>query len=176
MTVSDKIQLTGIIIATFISVISIIISVITLRQNNNMIKESTRPNITIYFDLIQTGSPRGHFILKNFGQTPGTIVSIAVNDALIDSGLFGKSTAEFLKGFQNATIAPNQKFLFPIEAKDYKGTSAIFDIVYKDGLNTYSEHLNINVESYVSLVKLRNNSSDIDKTISYTLQEIAERM
>lgn len=173
---SDIIQIVGVITATLVSIISIIISVVTLRQNSAMIKESTRPNVTIYFDIFQTGSPRGCFILKNFGQSPAKIVSISCNDALHDSGIFGKTTNEQLKQFEDATIAPNQKFLFPIEAKDYTGTQAIFDITYKKDLDVYSEHININVESYFSLVKTRNVSKDIDKTMSYTLQEIAERI
>lgn len=173
---TDIIQIIGIVMATLVSIISIIISVITLRQNSAMIKESTRPNVTIYFDIFQTGTPRGCFILKNFGQSPAKIVSISFNEALKDSVMFGKTTGDQLKQFEDATIAPNQKFQFPIEAKDYAGKRAIFDITYKNDIDIYYEHVNINVESYFSLIKLRTSSKDTDKTISYTLQEIAERM
>lgn len=40
---SDQIQLFGIILSTIISLIAVIISVVTLRQNNKMVEESTRP-------------------------------------------------------------------------------------------------------------------------------------
>ena len=177
MDISDKIQLAGILLATITSIISIIISVVTLRSNSRMLKDSTRPYVSAYFDALQCGStPRGYIIIKNFGQSAATIISIRCNDALNDSGTFGVTTAEHLKRFENACIAPGQKFQFPVDVADYKDKIAILDICYKHDIDIYQEHISLRIDSYASLLKVRSTSKDTLKIISSTLQEIAERM
>ena len=48
MLASDIIEIIGIIASTTVSIVAIVISLITLKQNNKMIEESTRPVISIY--------------------------------------------------------------------------------------------------------------------------------
>lgn len=55
LSVSDVIQLLGIIISLVTSVVAIIISVLSLKQNSKMIADSTRPYIW-FWNLCESGS------------------------------------------------------------------------------------------------------------------------
>ena len=70
ITWSDIIEIAGIIASTITSIIAIAISVKTLRQNNKMLEESTRPNIQIYSIYSDTIV---YIMIKNFGQSSCTI-------------------------------------------------------------------------------------------------------
>ena len=52
LSISDTIQLFGIIASFVTSIIAIVISVITLRQNSKMIESASRPIISLYIDAI----------------------------------------------------------------------------------------------------------------------------
>ena len=54
---SDIIQLLGILLSTIISTLAVIISVVTLRQNHQMVEESTRPYIIVYTAATNFQSP-----------------------------------------------------------------------------------------------------------------------
>ena len=47
MTTTDIIEIIGIIASTTVSIVAIVISVMTLKQNNKMIEESTRPYVVV---------------------------------------------------------------------------------------------------------------------------------
>lgn len=74
MNTTDTINLFLASITTVTAIVSIAISIYTLRQNNRMVEESTRPFIVIYFTYVDS---LGYFIIKNEGN------SLAVIDSLI---------------------------------------------------------------------------------------------
>lgn len=76
LTPSDVIQLIGILASLITSVIAIIISVLTLKQNSKMIDETSRPYVAIYAKTTNFQSPQYYLVIKNFGQTGATISSI----------------------------------------------------------------------------------------------------
>lgn len=49
MTTTDIIEIIGIIASTTVSIVAIVISVMTLKQNSKMIEESTRPYVVFSF-------------------------------------------------------------------------------------------------------------------------------
>lgn len=61
------------ILSFILAVISVVTVVLTLKQNNRMIEESTRPCISVYTDEINTGNPFFYLIVKNFGKSPAYI-------------------------------------------------------------------------------------------------------
>ena len=65
-TISDWIQVFGIICSLLTSVLAIIISVITLKQSNKMIEDSTRPVISIYSKYFDG---KLYIVVKNFGSS-----------------------------------------------------------------------------------------------------------
>lgn len=55
-TISDWIQFIGVMVSFAVGIASIIIAVITLRQNSKMIAESTRPYIVVQFERAYTST------------------------------------------------------------------------------------------------------------------------
>lgn len=172
---SDWIQICGIIVSTAASVVAIVISILTLRQNNKIIEEANRPTISIYFDYSHMGQPTGYFIIKNFGASAATILSITYSDSIKNHPTNLANLPAIFNSLIGNTIAPNQKILAPFKLYEYNGGLAVFDIVYKSITHTYTEHFVIDVEKYGKLVKPRIASNEI-KNVSYPLQEIAERI
>lgn len=76
LTPSDVIQLIGILASLITSIIAIIISVLTLKQNSKMIDETSRPYVAIYAKTTNFQSTQYYLVIKNFGQTGATISSI----------------------------------------------------------------------------------------------------
>ena len=65
LTVSDIIEAIGILVSLATSVVAIFISVKTLKQNSDMIEESTRPVISVYAQSINPGVPMFYLVVKN---------------------------------------------------------------------------------------------------------------
>lgn len=173
MDYSIIIDILSIIITSLLSIIAIIISVITLIQNNKMIFESSKPNITIFSKVINFTSPQTYLILKNFGTSGATILNIEY-DSEID-GLFSKKP--FIN-LQNVYIAPNQSFLYPLslsKTKEYILDKTLkFKINYKYLNKTYSENCNVAFNIYKDICYLKTHTSkNIDfKELSEVLQEM----
>ena len=74
MDVSTIVNIILCILSFILAVISVVTVVITLRQSNKMIEESTRPVISIYTDEINVGNPFFYLIVKNFGKSPAYII------------------------------------------------------------------------------------------------------
>lgn len=174
-TLSDIIQLIGIIVSFFTSIVAITISFKTLRQNSKIIEETTRPYISIYFDYTQMGEPTGYFVVKNFGSTTAIIDSLIYNEPIANHPVSFSNLPSIFNGLIGNGIAPNQKFLVPFKLNEYIGGDSVFEISYHTGKKNYSERFVICVSNYGKLVKprLANNGC---KPISYPLQEISERL
>lgn len=174
-SVSDIIQLIGIIASSTTSIVAIIISVAALNQNSKMIEESSRPVISIYFDYSQMGEPTGYFVVKNFGSSAAMINCLSYNEPIKKHPTTLADLPSIFDGLIGNTIAPGQKFLAPFKLYEYNGGKAIFDITYKSSNKSYSDHFEIDVDKYAKLVKPRLQSKEY-KSISYPIQEIAERL
>jgi hypothetical protein len=74
LQLSDLIDILAIAVSTLVGIISIVIATLTLRQNNKMIEESTRPYITIYSGITYFQRAKFYVILKNFGNSLETRV------------------------------------------------------------------------------------------------------
>ena len=64
MDLSVKVNLALAIGSFVLAAVSVITVIITLLQNNKMLKESTRPYITIYIDSITICEQTSFFVLK----------------------------------------------------------------------------------------------------------------
>ncbi|MEG0404490.1 MAG: hypothetical protein RR571_08910 [Anaerorhabdus sp.] len=139
MTISDKIQLIGIIVSSTISLIAIIISVLTLRQNSRMIRESTRPNILIY-SKYSDGTL--YLIIKNFGNSAAYIDNIETN-------FFISATDNYVEGnpFSNLIghfFPPNYSQICPLIGHLIANENYHFKITYHSSTSKYSDTFSIN--------------------------------
>lgn len=173
-TIASIVFSTFSIILTFISIICLIA---TLRQNNKMIENATRPYVCVYFDYMQNGEPIGYFVVKNFGTSSAIIDSLTYNDFVKNQPKSLADISTILDGLSGNSIAPGQKFIAPFKLYECKDDIATFDIHYHTEKNKYSEHFEIIVSNYGKLVKPRITGTNKDyDSISYPLQEISERL
>lgn len=181
LNASDWIQVI-LAILTFLGLISsITISILTLRQNSKMIEESTRPYILIYKDTISINTPTEYLVIKNFGSSAATITSLKFNLKKFKTIFIGHNTDFDLTSFSNLTLAPNQKYYFPICTKEIKFNKLNFDITYKNSTKTYQDSFQINLKQdhitpFNKQHKIGNNPESEIITISNTLQELIKRL
>lgn len=174
---SDQIQLFGIILSTIISLIAVIISVVTLRQNNKMVEESTRPYVIVYMGIANFQSPSYYMVLKNFGQTGAHITKFSC-DYDLSKCSFSPNIIPF-EHIENTFIAPGQSFCCSVDPiKLFKDPKPItINISYMSGKQTYNDCFVLNIEADSDLLHNRASTQGKElKIISYTLQDIAEKM
>ncbi|MGQ7338088.1 hypothetical protein ACTGYP_09290 [Streptococcus suis] len=129
MTTSDVIEVLSIITSTIIGLISIYYSnkAIKIASNANKLTaeitaETNRPVVVAYLETVEIESFHKYMVIKNFGNTPATILDLKFMQS-IDEYDFNMSS---LIGY---TIAPSQKFMHVID-NDLKGT-VIVNIIYQ---------------------------------------------
>ena len=117
LTPSDVIQLIGILASLITSVIAIIISVLTLKQNSKMIDETSRPYVAIYAKTTNFQSPQYYLVIKNFGQTGATISSIKCSPDITPFSI--RSDHIPFSNFAETYIAPGQSFICNVKAREF---------------------------------------------------------
>lgn len=177
LSVSDVIDIIGIIISLVASIAAIIISVKTLRQNSKMIEESTRPLISMYIGTTYFSSTTTYLIMKNYGASSAVITdfscSLDLSTCAYDSGYVPYSHVV------GSNLCPGESLRFPILVTNLKKDiePATVNISYKSQSKTYTEKLNINFSLQFDMLHVRANTKDQHlKEISFALQDIAEKM
>lgn len=174
MNISDTIQLIGILISFTTSIVAILISVKSLKQNSKMIEESTRPYISIYGASTYIGSSKYYIVLKNFGQCSATIHEF-VYDFDLANFIENSSPSEPFQCIENTTIVPGQSFHALIDLnKARKQTNMInFHISYSSGTHKYEEDFCLNLSG--NFGNFTSHESTVGKelaAISETLQDM----
>ena len=176
-SVSDGIQVIGILISLFTSIVAIVVSVKTLKQNNQMIEDASRPYITIYSSVTNFQEPSYYLVLKNFGQSGACITRFSCN-----RDLSKYSERDIVIPFENIVgtfLSPGQTLYTCIDhLKLFEDKSPLlFDIEYKLSAHTYTESISVNILADQDMVHTRAATDNRElRAISYSLQEIAERM
>lgn len=173
LSTSDMIEIISIICTSLLSIIAIIISVLTLIQNNKMIEESSRPYIAISKHVVAINTPKEYLILKNYGSAGAEIIDIKCSipsENLLKEITDDRDPFSYLIG---TFIAPNQTFSPVISTKNIQEENISFTITYKSGVKTYTTVSNIKVQQEHGILysKSCTNGKELD-TISRTLQEM----
>lgn len=164
------------VLSALVGIISVIIAVLTLQQNNKMIEESTRPYVAIYLGYANFQNSNLYLVIKNFGSTGATIDSFKPS---FDIGTISHIESKPLfEGIENSFIAPNQSYRAVIDLHKLKEkTTEEFFIKYSTPFKSYEETFKINFGSYSNIVVTRASTKENElKIISYSLQDIAEKM
>ena len=171
ISASDIIEIVSIICSSILSIVAIIISVLTLVQNNKMIFESNKPNITIFSKILNFTSPYPFLVLKNFGVSGATILSIEY-----DGNLKNYLEREPFKNMKNVFIAPNQTFVYSLNHENFDYDKIFnFKITYKYLNKTYTEEHQVSFSQYLDIAYIKNHlskSSSDTKELSDVLQEM----
>lgn len=145
MTISDIIQIC-IAIITFLGIIvSIIISILTLRQNNKIIKESNRAQIVFYIDYNPTCNMY-FLIIKNFGNSIGKLISIDINPKLDWNKTNLKQELIPLTEAKDILLAPKQKVSSWFDFKDYPDKKFKVKVKYETLNKIYEDEYSIDLD------------------------------
>ena len=168
MSTSDAIQIVGIICTSVLSIVSVAIAILTLRQNSRMIEESLRPYVVISYEVINTGSPNTFFLLKNYGQSGAKIIDFKCDTELTDEDV----NYQFSK-IPGTYLAPQQKKLYWFDCNAFKNPEIEFEISYQSQNKIYREIIPLKVK--LGAISLRSESR-YEKVMSNSIQEIVERL
>lgn len=173
---SDWVELIGIMRSLFVGIISLIIAIKTLKQNSNMIEESTRPYIVIYPKVTYVNTTDFYIVLKNMGQC-GAIMKSVKCDINLSTYVFLKHINPFDK-IANTFFAPNQSIFFELDKMKLQSNNIDcinFEIQYATSRKTYKENFSINCAFENSIVHTRVITENKElKNICYALQEMIE--
>lgn len=173
-SISDWIQLIGIITSLLASVVAIGISLKTLKQNNKMIEESTRPNIVIYSTLADSIT---YIIIKNYGSSSAVIDNIQC-DYNFSSNETGDPEGNIFNLVNGAVLAPNQSIRCPLVGWELKKYTFNFEIDYHSTTHNYSEKITLKLKAnnpFPSMNSSKTNELDALQNIYITLLEIMKR-
>lgn len=155
-----------------VSIISIIIAVLTLRQNNRMIEESIRPLVCVYSEYIIVGEGYLYLVVKNFGHSAATIDEFDVDCNLTGCYMI-KSNKDFLKELEGSLLAPGQCRTCLINYEKVKKTIT-FKIRYHNGNKRYEDLFRFNPTAAANL-PTNVSTGDDNKQIAQTLQEMLKK-
>lgn len=175
LSASDIIQLLGIIASLATSIIAIIISVVSLKQNSKMISDSSRPYIGIYGSGTYVSQAHYYIIIKNFGQSSARIDDFKCDIDLSKYRIKPSKSRPF-QHIQGTTIMPGQSFRCVIDfGKIILDTPLIvFNISYSASGRTYSDCIPLNVAANIgnNVIHATTKGNEI-KDLSETLQDIS---
>lgn len=189
LSLSDMIEIIGIIVSTAVSIIAIIISVKTLKQaqitneqNNRMLEESTRPYIAIYLDTITICEQSSFFVLKNFGQSSAKITLFEF-DSILRTLETGQKKGNILLNEQydtveGLTLAPGQSKMMLCEVTKIPKDILTFKIGYVSSEKYYEESFDLNVKNYchIPVPRPKSHIPEGNERQVQSLREIIDRL
>ena len=171
----EIIQIISLIVTSATAIISAWIAICTLRQNNKMIEESTRPYILIYTTEINSGNLFMYLVVKNNGASSAKIERIDINPCL--KGMYKiPNDKDFLKDLEGCSIAPSQSKICLLDFEKIPKKVEI-KITYSSSVKKrYTEEMIVNLKAGATLPKGKTSTKGKElRTISYVLQEMLER-
>ena len=170
---SIVVEIISIISSSILSIVAIVISIKTLKQNNKMIEDSSRPYINISKHVVAISTPKEYLILKNYGTSSAEILdikcSVPIEDLVEDTPL-KRNPFSYLIG---TSIAPNQCFSPIISTLNIKEEIITFTIKYKTDNKTYTTTSHIRTQQDHGMVYTKISTKDKElEIISNTLQEM----
>lgn len=177
LDISTLVNIVLCILSFILAVISVITVIVTLRQNHQMIENTTRPYLTVYYNNTYFQDLHSYLILKNFGVSSATIIEFSSD---CDLSSIEHDTGHMPFGaLTGVTLAPGQKIPYIINGSNFSENEIItFTLKYKSDTNhIYNENVQIRSEYLRNIAVVRASTKDKElRTISYALQDIAEKM
>lgn len=134
-SISDWLTLIGIIASLITSIVAIFISIKTLKQNSQMIEESTRPVISIYSQYFDG---KLYIITKNFGNT-SCVIDYIHSDMNITSEESQTMKGNPFERAKGATLPPNGQMICTLIPYKLKTRKFNFDIKYHSTSHHYKD-------------------------------------
>lgn len=175
LTVSDIIEIIGIISSTTVSIVAIVISLASLRQNSRMIEESTRPNLQIYpvyLDAIL------YIVIKNYGASEAYIDEIICKHKFTpEETMGGKLGEDIFSRVKGAIFSPGYSLKCPLIAHKISDDDFYFHISYHSSEKSYEAEFHFNVASnapFADIYPVSRTTDEHLKSISRELSNIVK--
>lgn len=156
--------------------ISILILIVSLKQNGKMLENATRPNINIYGTTTYYSNNKDYYlIIRNYGNSSGKILSISCDIDLSTLALEGFSSPFLF--IKDLTLSPNQGYSIVLNDKIFKTLvkETISITLEYEGLNkVYKETTILNIKYLQNNVSTKWNGNSID-IICGTIQDFANK-
>ena len=110
ISIADWIQIAIDIITFFGIIVSIIITIITLRKNSKTLTEANRAQIIFYIDY-NPACEMYFLIIRNFGKSIGKLTKIDITPKLDWKKTRISQDMKPLTAAKNIMLAPNQKYV-----------------------------------------------------------------
>ena len=166
------------ILSFILALVSVVIVIITYKQNAIMIENSSRAYISVFGDVIDCQSPAFYLVLKNFGQSNAFITSLKCDTDL--SRFSYEDTLHPFSHIENTSVALGQSFkctLDPLQLFNSDTKSIQFNISYMSNNKIYHDEFLIKLDTFSELIHTRADTKNNElKIISYALQELNERL
>lgn len=174
LSLSDIIQIIGIVAALVPSIVAIVISLVTMRQTKKIFEENSRAVISVYYQTVNTGNPYLYLLIKNFGHSPAVLQKISCNFDLSTAQRYDHGK-DFLKDLPGTTFAPGQSFIICIDYNKIPD-SIHFDVEYLSVGEKYHDEFDLRRTSfiYAPASKTATPGKELN-SISYTLQEMLQK-
>jgi len=170
-TISNWLEFASIIASLITSVIAIWISIKTLKQNSQMIEESTRPVISIYSRYLDG---KLYIITKNFGNSSCTIDYIHSDMNITEDESQSVSGNPFKKA-KGATLPPNGQMICTFIPCRLKTRKFNFDIKYHSSSHEYIDKFYLDCDADNPFPDMHTSVKGTDKSlekVSRTLEDI----
>ena len=178
MTVAEYIELGVGLVTAVTAVISVLIAVKTLRQNNKMIRNSSRPYIAVSFQSTNFQSISVYVVIKNYGASGAVIKSLEFSEKLVGVSVSGNWAPPF-EGINGTFLAPGQSIVCAIDTAELRSNNVEClkaTVAYSDGINNYIDDYPLNYGVYGKNPSVRANTKGNELSIiSYTLQDLVEK-
>lgn len=175
------------VLSFLLALISVVTVIITIRQNNKMIEQSTRPVISIYTSQINVGSPSLYLIVKNFGSSPAVIRTISCDHDFADF-LMGSNSLNHeelvnydpIKVLPGTIMAPGQSKICGLNYRNLP-SELVIDIVYEGTTGKhYKDCFKFDPKAGNGMIIGKSAGDNKDslkdiKNISYTMQEMLQK-
>lgn len=161
-----------------LALISVVILIVTIRQNHLMLENETRAYLSIYGNVTSCEGSGFYLIIKNFGKSNAVITSLKCD---VDLSRFSyiKERTPF-SHMENASIAPGQSFMCALKQVSLFNSgipSITFKITYECNRKKYSEVFCLNLKAFTDLIQANASTKGNElKIISNTLQDINRRL
>lgn len=177
LSASEIITICSTVVSAILAIASVVIVIISIRQNNKMLEASTRPYISIYIDTITICEQQSYFVIKNLGQTPATITDFSYPEILDNLDVKTHLEKEQFASVKGVTLAPSQACLLMCTVSKLPDQFMNFSVTYKTSLKTYTDTFTLHPRKYVHIPKSRPESkiSKGHERLVHTMREMVER-
>lgn len=175
MDIATIINIILCILSFILAAVSVVMVVITLRQNSKMIEESTRPFITVYTEEINVGDIFFYLVVKNFGKSAAFITKFKYDFDFKGCYRIGNDR-DYLMDIDKAVIAPGQSRICMLDYSKID-REVTFNIEYHSTMGKkYKETYTMDIKAGASMPTGKIDTKDKEfRTISYTLQEMLQK-